>query len=408
MSARIVITGIGVVSPLGIGKEAFWRGSLEGRSVFKQIQLFETARFSCKRAAEVNDLTEHIPPKVLKEWSRSAKLACTAALLAIRDASLNLDAIDPSRIGVVLGTVRGSIASMIRFDQDVFQSGPRHVDPLLFPNTVHNSAAGYVSIHFGIAGLNTTLSTGPSSGLEAIRYAVDSLEKGDVSIVLAGGGDELCLGTFLGLLKSGQLADSERSVPFDRNRTGLTLGEGAAFLVIERLEDALERKATILAEIAGYASHFCDGDGWENCVELKARVMAEAIRSSGHAPDEVSCIWASANGSVLGDRMETQAIGRVFGKKAGEIPLTAIKSMIGECDGASGPLQVAGAVLSLSRNCLPPTVDFKEPDPGSPLGGISSSVRIHHCRVAMVNAFGPKGMNATMILKRWGRGDAQL
>jgi 3-oxoacyl-[acyl-carrier-protein] synthase II len=276
-----------------------------------------------------------------------------------------------------------------------------------FPNTVTNAPAGYLSILLKAAGFNVTLSTNLASGLDAIDYAVKAIDDGRVRVAIAGGYDELSPATLVGLAEAGALAGAARgpeardSVPLDRDRSGLFLGEGAGVLVLERLEDALEREANILGEIAGFGTSFCPSP--DRASESMSKAMESALSSAGSGAKDVSCVLASANGSVEGDRQERLAIEKTFrdliAGGAGAVPVTAIKSMVGECGGAAGPIQLMAAALSTRFNALPPTRGFRSGDPGSSLE-ISPSGRAVDCDTVLVNCFNGENNNSSMVVKK--------
>ncbi|MFQ6094241.1 MAG: beta-ketoacyl-[acyl-carrier-protein] synthase family protein, partial [bacterium] len=298
MNDRVVITGIGVLSPIGMGKEAFWQG-LERSHAIKPITLFDTSDLKCTQAAEITDFNvkDHLSQRGLKYLSRSAQLACAATALALEDAALDLSAVDPPEVGVVIGTAFGNVNSMIAFDKEAWLEGPRFVNPMTFPNTVVNSPAGYISVLFGLTGLNATISTGRSSSLEALKYAAECLKRGEARVVLAGGCEELSEFVHLGFLKAGQLSGSkgdgiEKPAPLDRRRNGFVLGEGAVILSLERSDHAQSRGAHILAEIAGYGDAYAPAgsgfDGFE--VKAEAEAMRRALLSSRLDPEDIGFI----------------------------------------------------------------------------------------------------------------------
>ena len=403
---RVVITGIGVVSSIGIGREGFWSGLEEGKNGIVPITLFDASPTSCAHAGEISPfhVRDYLSQKGLKFLSRTAQFACTATHFAIRDMDSDLSQVDPSRIGVVLGTSFGNMNSLFLFDEEAYTAGVQFADPSLFPNTVVNSPAGHIAILFGFSGLNTTLSTGNASGLDVLHYGMRSLLRGDSDIVFAGGAEELSSFVHLGFLNgnalstspdgSGDFLKDNRSGPFEKKRKGFFLGEGSCFLGLERLEHATRRKATVLAEIIGY------GNAYGSDLSIPAETMSKALDASQLKPKDVGFISASGNGSPVGDRREGLAVEEVFGKQAGEIPITAIKSMLGECCGASGTLQVAAAVCSLLHHAIPPTIHIQEVDPELPIQNVITETQRTNVDTVMVNAFNERGNHSTIILKR--------
>jgi len=301
---RIVITGLGVVAPNGIGKQEFWDNCAAGISGIKPITLFDTSKYRCHWAGEISNFQpeRYLGSKGLRNLDRTTLLALVAAKLAIEDARLEITDENRNDIGVVLGSTMGSVHSISEFDKEGLREGPRYVNPALFPNTVINSPASQVAIRFGLKGLNTTISTGFTASLDALGYARDMLRLGRAKQLLVGGVEELCIQTFLGFYKLGLLATSPngappRFAPFDERASGTLLGEGAAFLVLEPLEHAQARSATIYAELTGYGSCFDpravyrynpEGDGI-------AEAIRQAMDDAEVTPEDVDSVSGCAN-----------------------------------------------------------------------------------------------------------------
>jgi 3-oxoacyl-[acyl-carrier-protein] synthase II len=407
----IAITACGVVSPFGVGLEALWRGLVEARSAVAPLAEFEVA--PAPLVAPVRDFDPHVwlPGKPLRGMSRSAHLACTAAALALdpeRAAAAGDDAVepvrDPQRVGLVAGTAYGNVHSMVRFDRESWQEGPRFVDATLFPNTVINSPAGFVSIFCGLTGSNTTVSDGVASSLAALDYAAGLVRRGQVDEVLAGGFEELSSWVVLGLRNAGRLTqgiDPEREPrPLDAGRTGLVPGEGAGFL---RLAAASERPP--LAWITGLGAAVAPGSlrtphavGPEGAHRAMTEAMQAALRAAELPPAAVDAVWTSASGSPALDALEAQALHDVFGPRAATLPLVAIKAAIGECFGASGALQVAAAVRALRAGLLPPTRGAAPASALEGLHGLSAEPRPITARHVLVNAFDGLGNNRSLVL----------
>jgi 3-oxoacyl-[acyl-carrier-protein] synthase II len=310
--------------------------------------------------------------------------------------NLDISSVDLSRIGVVLGTTYGNIQSLFLFDEEAYNAGVQFADPSLFPNTVVNSPAGHIAILFGYSGLNTTLSTGNASSLDAIQYGIRSLLRGDADIVFAGGTEELSSfihsgyqnGNYLSCLQNGS-----RKGPFDKKRDGFFLGEGACIIGLEKLDHATRRNAPILSEIVGF------GNGYGSDLSAPVEAMSKTLSSSQLKPKEVSFLSASGNGSVIGDKREGLALGEVFGDRVKDIPVTALKSMTGECCGASGAMQVAQATLALHHQFIPPTLHLEEIDPDLSIRNIVRERAKLESDTAMINAFNDSGNHSTIILR---------
>ncbi len=378
---RIVITGVGVVAPNGIGKEAFWRNCAARVSGIKPITLFDVSKYRCWYAGEISDFKpeQYLGPKGLRNLDRTTLLALVAAKLAIDDATLDITDANRNDIGVVLGSTMGSVHSISEFDKEGLREGPRYVNPAHFPNTVINSPASQVAIRFGLRGLNATIATGFTASLDAIGYALDMLQLGRVKKLLVGGVEELCIQTFLGFFKLGFLATTQNGAPpfyrpFDPRRCGTLLGEGAVFFVLEPLEDAEVRGATRYAELLGYSSEFRPESLYRYDPEARGpvNVIRRALEEADVSTDSVDHISACANSTKICDEMETKALKTVFDSRTSRIPVAAIKSMLGESFSAGGVFQLASTI-------------------GEFVQGINT---------ALVNTFGPIGSSAALVVGR--------
>jgi 3-oxoacyl-[acyl-carrier-protein] synthase II len=405
---RIVITGIGVIAPNGIGKEEFWQSLREGRSGIRPIKRFDTSEFKCKQGGEISDFrpTHFLGQKGLKELDRSARLLCSAAKLAIDDAGLTINYKNTDDIGVCTGTTLGYLWNFSEFERGAIIDGPLFTDASLFPGTVMNAASSYVSIRFGIQGVNTTISTGYSSSIDALRYAIDFIRMGRVKTMLVGAVESLSLVNFVGFYRLGLLAGmdgEELSCPFDRRRNGIVLGEGAGFVVIEKVETAEERGAGIYAEIKGMGNSFevhRMGKYSTNAQGLKES-MIKVIYNSGLDITEIDYISASANSLPEHDRLETMAIKDAFGRFAYNIPVSAIKSMIGEPFSAGGLFQIIASVGSIVKGFIPPTINYSERDEECDLDYVPHRARVARVNNVLINNFGPGGNNASLIISKY-------
>lgn len=398
---RVVITGLGVIASVGIGRQAFSEALFKGASGIKPVSLFDTSGLGAKTAGEITDFQpqEFLGPKGLRTLDRSTKLAASGARLALSDASLTITEENSADIGVTLGTVLGSISSISDFDKEALVDGARYVNPALFPNTVINSPASQVSIKFNIKGFNTTISTGFCAGLDAINYAADFIRLGRAKIVLAGGVEELCVQIFLAFYKKGCLAAAdaagqETSCPFDKRRNGFIFGEGAAVLVLEDLESALRRNARILAEVRGYGVNFGQG---------LSESMRMALEDAGLKEKDINYISAAANSSPDSDRIESAAIKEVFGRGPDSCRVSSIKSMLGECFSASGSLQAAAAVEAIERQMIPPTINYRVKDSDCDLNYVVNTAKSCKIDNVLINCFGSGGFNSSMIISKFNR-----
>ncbi|MCL4476766.1 MAG: beta-ketoacyl-[acyl-carrier-protein] synthase family protein [Nitrospirae bacterium] len=418
MKQRVVITGIGVLSCIGTGREPYWDALFHGKTGFGPITLFDTSLFNIHIAGEIRDFDPvmFLGKKGLRELDRSTRLICSAASLAIDDAHLQITDENTQSIGVSIGTTFGSLHSISQFDRVGLIEGPRYVNPSHFPNTVLNSPASRVSIRFHIKGFNTTISTGFCSSIDAVSYAADFIKLNRTDVVLAGGVEELCEETFLGFHNldylSGKDGFEPTCFPFDARRNGTILSEGAAVLILEDSEHAVNRGAEILAVVKGYGNSFSpqrisndisadinfnqSGKGLKNAINL-------ALNDASLTPEDIDYISASANSTKSLDRMETEVIKDVFGKYAFTIPVSSIKSMVGESFSASGALSSAAAVCAIQEGFIPPTVNYKEKDPECDLDYVPNNARQKDINNVLVTSSDPYGNNSAIVLGRYDR-----
>jgi len=412
MDRRFAITGLGVLSPIGIGKEAFWQALAEGRSGMKPVSLFDTSNLRSKLAGEISDFDPKtiLGPKGLRNLDRTTLFALCASKLALEDAGLPIPVTeeDTDYFGVSLGSTMGSVWSISEFDKTGLREGPRAVNPALFANTVMNAPASQISIRFNIKGFNSTMSTGFCSGIDTIFYAMNMIGLYEYHTVLTGGVEELCEQTYKGFHKLGFLAGSregkeEINCPFDKRRNGIMFGEGAAIFVLEEMEHAKKRSAKIYAEVLGYGSSF-DPES-KNIYSPKAEGAAESIRlaleDAKLSPDKIDYISASANSTLDCDVMETRAIRKIFGGAANKVPISSIKSMIGESFSAAGAMNLAASLGAIQNAFLPPTMNYQTPDTRCDLCYVVNSATKKNAKNVMINSFSPTGNNSTLILGKY-------
>lgn len=407
---RVVITGLGVVSSIGLGKEAFWSALLEGESGIRRIQSFDASSHSCQFAGEISGFRpeDHIPPANVPKLSRASQFAMAAAKMAINDAHLDLSRENGGRVAVVMGTGLGGIGVYeAQLRRLVETNNPRRVHPWSVPLIMPNAAAAEIAISFGLKGPNMTFSTACSSGSHAIGHGLDLIRTGKVDFVVAGG-TEACilpgvLAAFCSLraLSTWNEAPHRASRPFDRRRDGFVMGEGAGISVLETLESAKKRGVTPYAEVVGYgaaseATHIVhpEGTGSE-----AAHVMELALQDAGVSPDEVDYINTHGTSTVLNDLVETKAIKRMFGKHAYRISLDSTKSMIGHTIGAAGAIEGLVCALTLQAGVIHPTINYEEPDPECDLDYTPNQARERKAKVALSNSFGFGGNNCCLVMK---------
>ncbi|HNX81319.1 MAG TPA: beta-ketoacyl-[acyl-carrier-protein] synthase family protein [Candidatus Omnitrophota bacterium] len=404
---RVVITGIGIISPLGIGKNIFADALMSEVSGIKDISLFDTAVYKTRKAGEVTgfDAAVYLGPKGLRTLDRSTRLVSSATKLALDDAGFVVTEENAPRLGVAIGTMFGSLRSIAEFDRDAMVDGPQYVNPAFFPNTVINSPASQVSIKFNCKGFNSTLATGFCASLDAMKYAADFLRLGRVDAVLCGGVEELCQETYLGLYKAGCLAGingAEIACPFDKRRNGLIIGEGAVIFCLETLDAARKRNAHICAEVAAGANAFSSSgiNAYDQRGAGVRTAMRKTVAGAGLSEGDIDCIFAAANATLDADKIEAEAIRHVFSGASREVSVTAIKSKTGECLSASGAIAAAAAVVAIERNSVPATMNFSMPDPACTLNLVTGKARQQRVDTALVNAVGPSGNNTSLLIRR--------
>ncbi|MDN3515606.1 MAG: beta-ketoacyl-[acyl-carrier-protein] synthase family protein [Candidatus Brocadia sp.] len=407
---RIVITGVSVISPIGTGKDIFWQNLTNGVSGIKPITLFDVSKFNSKQAGEISDFDAkvYLGQKGIRHIDRTSLLVSSATILAIKDANLENNTYNGDELGIVVGSTYGSIDSISSFDFQSLREGPNYVNPMDFPNTVLNAPASRASIFCKATGLNTTISNGVTSSIDAIIYAADFLRMGRVKAVVAGGVHGLTHDIFWGAHNSKILSGSkpgtlEICAPFDKRRNGMIIGEAAALVILETLEDALKRNAHIYAEIKGYRTAFDPKMAVSKDYQIDGnkRAILGAIADANLTLNDISYISANAYSGVYGDAMETRVIKEVFGMRASLIPVTAIKSMAGECYDASGALQTIAAAISINTHTVPPTINYKEPDPECDLDYVANTARVLPVKNVLINSFSRLGNNSSLIISKY-------
>lgn len=404
--SRVVITGIGVVAPNGIGKDSFWDSLANGTSGIRPISMFDVGKYDSKSGGEIAGFApaKYLGKKGLRALDRSTILINVAAKLALEDSGIEITGINTYDTGIVVGTSLGSVRSISEFDKTGLIDGPSYVNPAHFPNTVINSPASHASIMFDIRGLSSTISSGFCSSLDAAIYACDSINLNRINTALTGAVEEFCPQTFLGFYKAGCLAGAkgrpEQSMPFDRRRNGLVLGEGAGVLALEELEHARYRKAKVYGEILGFARNFFPSQKgkYYHSAEGIVDVMKKSLAKAKSKPDEIGLICSGANSSPYGDKIETLALQEVFGDYIHNIPVTAVKSMLGEGYSVSGSFQIMAGLLAINRGIVPPTINYQEADPACNLDYVPNKSRGIEINTVMINTFSPYGNNTSLVI----------
>ena len=411
----VVVTGLGVVSPIGVGIDAFWKNALAGRSGVSTIQAFDGLPLDGYRSQVAGQVLDFDPAQLpegvhAERLDRSAQFALLAAKEAIEDAGLRMEREDPYRVGVIMGAgMGGMLIGEEEFTKLYRNLRPNRVHPNFIPMITLNSASGIVAITFGAKGVNQTISTACSSSAHALGQALTSIRAGRADVIIAGGADaSLTPLTFAGFCSLRALstafndAPARASRPFDRARDGFVMGEGAAILVLESLHHARRRKARIYAEVAGYAA---TSEAYHMVIPKEdgsemAMTMELALRDAGVPASQVDHINAHATATPIGDPVEVTAIRRVFKSRADRILVNATKSMIGHTLGAAGAVGGVTCALALRTGLVHPTINYEDPDPACELAGISTEAQERPLAVALLNAFGFGSNNAVVVFRK--------
>ncbi|MEA2604554.1 MAG: 3-oxoacyl-[acyl-carrier-protein] synthase [Acidobacteriota bacterium] len=403
---RVAITGAGSLCAVADSPAGLHAALCAGRSGLKPIELFATEGLGCHQAGEVRpfDPQSYLGERNLRPIDRTSRLMLVAAGQALAGAGWTAATLAEREAGLVLGTTFCSVRTIAEFDRRGLQLGPSYASPLDFANSVINAAAGQAAIWFGLRGLNSTISAGSASGLAAIGYAVSHIRGGRAAALLAGGAEELCFESFFGHYKAGRLCGSragdgaEVPIPFHARRNGFAMAEGAALVMLEDPDAAAGRGAPVLAEVLGHGAAFDPRGTEEGGAGAVARAVRLALEDAGLAPEDVDCLSASASGSVEVDRREALGVAAALGSRAADLPVTAVKSMLGEAMGASGGLQVVALLGTLADGVLPGISGLDEVEEGFPLGGIARETRRIPVRRALVTALSADGHAGALVI----------
>ncbi|MCL2484806.1 MAG: beta-ketoacyl-ACP synthase II [Endomicrobia bacterium] len=411
MKKRIVITGIGVVTPIGIGNAEFTKSLKEGKSGISAIEHFDISDFSTKISGYIKDFNpeQFVDKKKARRMARFTQVGMAAAKLAIEDSGLDISKEDMSRIGVITGTGMGGLDVIEEEEKALLEKGPRRVSPFLIPMIITNMLPGEIAVQYGFTGPNYAVTSACASANHAMGDALNMLRCGYVDVVVSGGAEAVI--TPLGLagfcnMKAVSPKNDEpqkASKPFDKNRDGFVMGEGAGIIILETLEHALARGAKIYAELAGYGA---SDDAYHITApepEGKAAILAmeKAIADAGISKDEVDYINAHGTSTPLNDKTETFAIKKVFGERAYKIPISSTKSMTGHLLGAAAGVELAATVLSMQDGFIHPTINYETPDPECDLDYVPNKAREQQIHCAISNSLGFGGHNATVVIKKY-------
>ncbi|MGD9651025.1 MAG: beta-ketoacyl-ACP synthase II [Candidatus Dadabacteria bacterium] len=408
MKRRVAVTGIGLVTPVGIGNDATWQAVCEGRSGVHRVTKFDPTEHKTQIAAEINgfDPELYMNAKEARKTDTFIQYAVTAAKFALEDSGLEITEELSPRMGTIIGSGIGGMETYVNTVLMMNEKGPGRLSPFFITNIINNMAAGYVSIFFNAKGPNCCTTTACAASAHAIGYAAQAIRNGEADAMFAGGTEAPVIPlTFAGFnamraLSTRNDEPSKASRPFDKERDGFIIGEGSGMLILEELESAKKRGARIYAEIVGYgmssdASHITAPslDGPERC-------MKAALHDGEANPDEIDYINAHGTSTPLNDANETNAIKQVFGERAYKIPVSSTKSMTGHLLGAAGAVEAAFSVLALEHGILPPTINYEFPDPECDLDYVPNQAREAGIRTVLSNSFGFGGTNASLIFRK--------
>jgi 3-oxoacyl-[acyl-carrier-protein] synthase II len=411
MKRRVVITGAGVISPVGNDAQTFWNSLLEGKSGIDKVTAFDVTDYPTQIAGEVKEFNpeDFMDKREARRQDRYVQFALAATKMAVESARLEITPEIAERVGVYIGSGIGGLGTWEEQHQVLLEKGPRRVSPFFIPMMIANMASGAVSIEYGAKGPTSSAITACATGTNAIGDAFRLIQFGHADVMITGGAEAtirpMAFAGFCSMKAMSTRNDEPQkaSRPFDRDRDGFVMGEGAGIVILEELEHAKQRGATILAEVIGYgmsadAHHITappeDGEG-------AARCMMNALKDAGVAPAEVGYINAHGTSTPLGDIAETKAIKTVFGDHAYKLAVSSTKSMTGHLLGATGGIEAIATAFALRDQILPPTINLENPDPECDLDYVPNEARKAQVNVALSNTFGFGGHNATIVLKRY-------
>lgn len=408
---RVVITGLGMITPLGIGVKGSWESLIAGRSGIKRITQFDSSNFPTKIAGEVQDFNpeDYIEYKEIKKMDRFIHFAIAATKMAIDDSGLRITDSNAEKVGVIVGSGIGGLRAIEHYHSVLLEKGPRRITPFFIPMLVINLASGQISIRFGAKGPNSAVATACATGSHSIGDAYKIIQRGDADAMIAGGTEAvitpLGIGGFNAMkaLSTRNDEPGKASRPFDIDRDGFVMGEGAGIVILESLESALDRGAKVYAEIVGYgmtadAYHITspvpDGEGAARCMKM-------ALKDGGADPSEIDYINAHGTSTKYGDEIESKAIKTVFGEHAYKVAVSSTKSMTGHLLGAAGGVEAVISVLSIYNGIIPPTINLDKPDPECDLDYVPYKSRKITVNYALSNSFGFGGTNACLLFKKF-------
>ncbi len=411
MKKRVVVTGLGAITPIGIGKDEFWQSLLNGKSGIGKITHFDASEYTTQIAGEVKDFdpAKYIDKKEAKRMDPFTQFAVAASKMAFEDSGINLEIEDRTRIGTMIGTGIGGMDTLNEQYKNLFDKGPNRISPFFIPMMIGNMAAGQTSITFGLQGPCSCVTTACATGTNAIGDAFKVIQRGDAEVMVAGGTEAaispIAVAGFCSMkaLSTRNDEPEKASRPFDKDRNGFVMGEGAGVVILESLEHAVARGAHIYAEVIGYGFN---ADAYHITAPAPegaqaAKCMEMALRDAGIAPEAVNYINAHGTSTPLNDKNETLAIKSLFGEHAYKLAVSSIKSMTGHLLGAAGGIECIATVLTLENDMIPPTINCDAPDEEMDLDYVPHTSRKQVVNVALSNSLGFGGHNATILLKKF-------
>ena len=408
MSQRVVVTGLGVVSPIGLGIGEFWESLVKGRSGVRVVERFRDCTSWIAGTVEDFNADVYMSKKDVKKTDRFTQLAHAAAVMAVEDANLHFEQEDRERVGVIVGSGVGGLGTIENQFQVLMEKGPRRISPFLVPMLIGNMASGYISIHYGLRGPNITPVTACATGTHAIGEAYRLIQRGDADVMIAGGSEapltRLAVSGFCAAraLSTRNDEPQKASRPFDRQRDGFVMGEGSGVVVLESEAHALSRGAIIYGELAGYGM---SGDGYHMTTpDPEGRgaylCMQRALIDADISPETVDYVNAHGTSTKYNDRVETQAIKKLFGDHAYLLAVSSTKSMVGHLLGAAGGVEIVATLLSMKHGIIPPTINYEEADPDCDLNYTPNEACSRQIDTAISNSFGFGGTNACLVVRR--------
>jgi 3-oxoacyl-[acyl-carrier-protein] synthase II len=408
---RVVVTGVGAVTPVGNTAEEFWAALIQGKSGIGPVTRFDASPLPTRIAGEVKgfDSLRYIDKKDDRKFDPFLKYAIACAVMAVEDAGLNVERVDRDRFGVLVGSGIGGITTLLETHKTLLEKGPDRVSPFFIPMLIINMASGLISMRFGARGPNSSIVTACATGNHAIGDAMKIIQRDDADVMIAGGSEAIILPlTFAGFCQMKAMSirnddPTHASRPFDAARDGFVCGEGGGLLVLESLGHALARDARIYAEVVGYGM---TGDAYHMTApdpeaDGAARAMTLAVRDAGIEPSTVGYINAHGTSTPYNDKSETMAIKRVFGEHARKLAVSSTKSMTGHLLGAAGGIEAIATTLAIHHGVLPPTINYENPDPDCDLDYVPNQARKQDVEIALSNAFGFGGTNATLVFRKY-------